>query len=120
MKLDITFANEIKRTGNGDGGREHRFAIMKELHEIADELNNRDGFDDCLKKYGRAKVALCVAATIVRSQDRYEQTHVAWAQAVLELWTNRTERGILDVLIVRLHPAYVAGNSRGLIKAVSI
>jgi len=114
MKLDTSFVNEIKRTGNGDGGREYRFALMNELRETADELNKRDGFDDCLKKHGRAKVALCVAATIVRSQDRYEQSQVAWAQAVLELWTNRTEKSILDVLIVRLHPGYVAGNSASL------
>ena len=114
MTLDTAFANEIKRAGNGDGGREHRFALMNELRETAEELNNRDGFDDCLKKYGRAKVALCVAATVSRSHDRYEQTQVAWAQTVLELWTNRTERGILDALIVRLHPAYVAANSASL------
>jgi hypothetical protein len=119
MKLDTTFANEIKKTGNGDGGRDYRFALEKELGEISTALENRYEFENCMKKYGRAKVALCVAATInaAHASARFENSQMLWAEAVMGLWTNRGD--LCKAALINIHPAILADNSRGLRKAVT-
>jgi len=121
MELDTTFANEIKKTANGDGGRDYRFALEKELAEISTALENRYEFENCLKKYGRAKVALCVAATIsvayASGLARFERSQVHWAEAVMSLWTNR--KFLCSAAFINIHPAILADNSRELRKAVT-
>jgi len=118
MKLDTTFANEIKKFCNGDGSREYKFAVLKDLEETAADLAKRYEFDDCLKKHGRAKVALCIASFMGSQQHRFEQPQVSWALAVLELWVNRTATGLCRV-IPNIHPAILADNSLRLRKATT-
>lgn len=114
MTLERTFANEIKKVANGDGGREYKFAFVKELQEISAALANRYEFDNCVKAYGRAKVALCVATTIIKNAYRNEATQLAWARAVAALWTNKAgERSELAATI-NIHPSILADNSSSL------
>lgn len=118
MKLDEAFAKEIKKAANGDGGREYKFAFIKEIQEIAFELGNRYAFEDCLKKYGRARVAICVAATITAHADdpRYEIPQKAWAIEVMKLWTNQAGERSRHAATINIHPAILADNSYSLRK----
>lgn len=92
MKLDRTFAREIKKTANGDGSREARFAFLNRAREATRKLSTPNvmrEFDDILREYGRATVGLCVAVTVWERRRKLERRTVQWAMAVLELWTNR-------------------------------
>ena len=111
MKLDETFANEVKKVGNGDNSREYKFAIDKELQEVSRALEDRYEFENCLKKYGRAKVALCVAATIMANDYRFEAPQITWARAVMSLWTNIR---FVESAHINIHPAILASNSASL------
>lgn len=113
--LDRTFAIEIMKVGNGDGSREYRFQFRNELYEIKKALSNRYEFDNCLKQYGRTKVGICVAATIISQQYRFERDQILWANMVLALWENRIPNGIIEASI-NIHPAILADNSRNLRK----
>ncbi len=117
--LDRTFVSEIKKVANGDGSREHRFELINELYDVSKALGNRYEFDNCVKKYGRAKVALCVACTIIREKYRHETPQIMWAQAVMNLWTNRVERSI-SAATINIHPAILSDNSRFLRKVTTM
>jgi hypothetical protein len=110
MKLDRTFENEIKKASNGDGGREHRFAFIRELKEVSAALADRYGFDSCVKKYGRVKVALCAASTILREEYRFDKDLCIWARLVLDVWTNRYS-GIVSEAVINIHPAILSDKS---------
>jgi hypothetical protein len=126
MTLDKTFENEVRKTANGDGGRDYKFALLKELKEVSTALEKlssalayRYVFDDCVKKYGRAKIALCVATTIIYQMYRYEWHQVEWAQAVMALWTNKCGRSISDA-VINIHPSILADNSSSLRKLTEV
>lgn len=92
MKIDECFAQEIKKTANGDGSREAKFAFCKKVREAARELSCPDvkeKFCDMIKKYGRVVVGLCVAATILDRSDSLSDNSVEWAREVWSKWTNR-------------------------------
>lgn len=92
MKLDRTFAREVKKAANGDGSREARFAFLNPAKEAARKLSTPNvmrEFDGILREYGRATVCLCVAVTVWERRDRLESRTVRWAMEVLKLWTNR-------------------------------
>ena len=92
MKLDRTFAREVKKAANGDGSREARFAFLNPAKEAARKLSTPNvmrEFDGILREYGRATVGLCVAVTAWERRDRLESRTVRWAMEVLKLWTNR-------------------------------
>lgn len=112
MRLDSTFASEVRRVANGDGTREHARELSKELKTIAKALSHRYQFDEVLKEYGRAKVALCIAATI-STQHSYELRQHQWANAVLMLWCNRIGSSV-ERATVNIHPAILADVSNGL------
>lgn len=111
MFLDSDFRRAVIRVANGDGSREYAKKLTKELRGVAAELGRRYHFADCVKKYGREKVALCVAATMV-TQHGYELQQVAWASSVFGLWQNRYRS--LSVALINLHPAILADVSRSL------
>lgn len=111
--LDKTFAHEIRKIANGDGGREYRLAMIDDLRNVSAALSNRYNFDNCVRLYGRAKVAICVACTIMRQKHRYETQQIMWAQSIIELWTNKVDRSI-DAAIINIHPALLADNSHSL------
>jgi hypothetical protein len=115
MKLDKTFEGEVKKVANGDYSRNYKFALIYDLKEVSAALANRYEFDNCIKKYGREKVALCVAATIYKNAYRYETQAVNWAFDVISLWTNRSEL-ITQEAIVNIHPAILSDNSSSLRK----
>ena len=92
MKLDRTFAREVKKAANGDGSREASFAFLNPAKEAARKLSTPNvmrEFDGILREYGRATVGLCVAVTAWERRDRLESRTVRWAMEVLKLWTNR-------------------------------
>ena len=124
VKLDSTLAREIRKTANGDGTRDARFQFLRSAENAAREMSTpevMDTFDDALRKYGRATVAVCVAATIERRQDRLEMWSVRWAQQVMNLWTNRPPSGSSRVLIDDgLHPCRIEDYAGGFIKATTI
>jgi len=119
MTLDKTFESEVKKVANGDHSRNYKFTFIYDLKEISAALANRYEFDNCLKKYGREKVALCVAATIYKNAYRYETKAVIWASDVINLWTNRPELIPLEALI-NIHPAILSDNSSSLRKLTTI
>lgn len=113
MKLDKTFENEIKKVANGDGGREYRFAFINELKKVSAALENRYEFAAVLEKYGRAKVSVCVAATISQNAYRYASEQNRWATAVMSLWTNICGNSV-PAAIINIHPGILEALSRGL------
>lgn len=98
MKLDDTFAREVKKIANGDGSREAKFAFMKKVEKAKKALSSpevaRGGFDTALKDYGRVLVAICTASALYERKERLDGWGFWWAQNVLALWTNRPPSGI--------------------------
>jgi hypothetical protein len=109
--LDKTFIKEIKKAANGDGSREYRIAFYKELRTISAVLTNRYKFNDCIKEYGRAKVAFCVACTIIQDINRHESPQIMWAHEVMNLWTNRVPELSISAATINIHPAILSDNS---------
>jgi hypothetical protein len=119
MKLDRTFAREVKKAANGDGSREARFAFLNPAREAAKKLstpNVRDVFDDILREYGRAIVGLCVAVTVRERRDRLQSRTVLWALKVLELWTNRPSDTLCLYIFDNLHPSRIEEYAGSFIK----
>lgn len=119
MKLDRTFAREIKKTANGDGSREARFSFLNPAREAAKKLstpNVRREFDDILREYGRATVGLCVAVTVFERRDRLESRTVRWAMEVLKLWTNRPSDILCLYIHDNLHPSRIEEYAGSLIR----
>jgi hypothetical protein len=115
MKLDKTFENEIKKIANGDNSREYKFAFIKELKKVSASLENRYEFDGAMKKYGRAKIAVCIAATISQNAHRYETEQIQWANTVMSHWTNICGTS-MSAAIINIHPGIMEALSRGLRK----
>lgn len=119
MKLDRTFAREVKRAANGDGSREARFAFLNPAKEAARKLstpNVRREFDGILREYGRAVVGLCLAVTIWERRDRLERRTVRWAEEVLKLWTNRPPDIRTLYIGDNLHPSRIEEYAGSFIK----
>lgn len=118
IKLEKCFAREVKKI-NGDGSREAKFLFLNPAKTAARELsvtNVAEIFNECVKKYGRVTVAICVAATIAERRDRLEFNTVLWANEVLKLWNNRP----IDISCVSirdgLHPTRIEEYAASLIK----
>ncbi len=114
IMLDRLFAREIKAVANGDGSDEYRISLSNELKQVSTALSHRYEFDDTIKRYGRAKVCICLAATM-STQHGYERAQLSWAQSVMQLWTNKTPRSVSCALI-NIHPAILADSSYKLLK----
>ena len=74
MKLDRTLAQELK-AANGIGSRDAGLAFVKKVKAVSAELSSTRAyavFDDCLARYGRAAVAVCVAATLYERRERLD------------------------------------------------
>ena len=124
MKLDETFAREVRKTANGDGTREARFAFLREAEAAARELSTIDAprnFTDAIRNHGRAAVALCVAATAIARLDRLQPRTVQWALEVAALWTNRPPSGLSRLIIDDgLHPTRLDEYAGDLIRVTSL
>ena len=119
MKLDRTFAREVKKAANGDGSREARFAFLNPAKEAARKLSTPNvmrEFDGILREYGRATVGLCVAVTAWERRDRLESRTVRWAIKVLELWTNRPSDTLCLYIFDNLHPSRIEEYAGSFIK----
>ena len=118
MKLDRTIVREIK-TANGDGSREARFKFLSPAKAAARELSTpavMTEFNGAVKTYGRATIAVCVAATVLERRDRLGRSTVQWAQEVIRLWTNRPNN--LGCVVIRdnLHPTRIEEYAGALIR----
>ena len=119
MKLDRTFAREVKKAANGDGSREARLAFLNPAREAAKRLSTpivMREFDDILREYGRATVGLCVAVTVWERRDRLERRTVRWAEEVLKLWTNRPHDTLTLYINDGLHPTRIEEYAGSFIK----
>lgn len=110
MKLTREFARDLNRI-DGDGTRAAKFAFFSPAREAAKELSNPSSVKDLgpvLKKYGRATVGMCLAATAVSRQDRLNQKTVEWGKEVLSHWHSKTQSNI-DSLVIHdgLHPTKI-------------
>ncbi len=77
MKLDKIFENDIKKL-NGNGSHEAKFETLEVVRAALKELSTSDvirEFNSILKKYGRAPVAVCVAATLIDRGNRISHTN---------------------------------------------
>lgn len=110
MKIDRTLAREIKAL-NGDGTRDARFETLHKVRAANKDLSTpevREHFNDCLKTHGRAVTALCVASTLYNRRERLDEWCLAWALAVLNLWTNKMPSFIDTATIYDgLHPTRI-------------
>lgn len=96
MKLDRELEREL-RALNGDGSREARFETLGLVKAAQKDLSStevREKFSECLRRHGRAVVALCVAATLYTRRERIDGWGLLWALTVLDLWTNRGQQFI--------------------------
>lgn len=122
MTLDSTLAREIKSC-NGDGTRDAKFRFLKKLDAASRDLSTPDvtrTFPECLKKHGRATVAICVAASLLERQKRLDRWRMDWAKAVLELWTNRAESNLMRGYIHDgLHPSRICEYAGTFIRATT-
>lgn len=119
MKLDSTFMREIKKTANGDGSREARFAFLNRGREAARKLstpNVMSEFDGILREYGRATIGLCVAVTAWERRRKLENRTVYWAMEVLKLWTNRPGDILHLYIHDNLHPSRIEEYAGSLIR----
>lgn len=119
MKIDRTFAREVKKAANGNGSREARFAFLNPAKEAARKLSTPNvmrEFDDILREYGRATVGLCVAVTVWERRDRLESRTARWAQEVLKLWTNRPPDIRCLYIGDNLHPTRIEEYAGSLIR----
>lgn len=119
MRLDRTFVREVKKTANGDGSREARFAFLNPAKEAARKMSTPEvmrEFNDILKEYGRAIVGLCVAVTVLERRDRLNDSTVLWAMEVLKLWTNRPRDTLYLCIHDNLHPSRIEEYAGSFIK----
>lgn len=119
MKLDRTFIREVKALV-GDGSNEAKFAMMKKVDAARKDLsttNIRNTFTDCLRKHGRAAVAVCVAATLDERKERLDYANWRWAHEVLLLLPNMT-RGNLERAHIDdgIHPTAICDYAGSLIR----
>ena len=122
MRLDRTLAKEIKAL-NGDGSREARFDTLRRVEAARKDLSTpevRDRFNDCIRKHGRAVVAICVAATLYTRRERLDRWGLKWALEALECWTNRgqsfVDRSYIDD---QLHPTRICEYAGSFIRATT-
>ncbi len=118
MKLDKSFEREIKKL-NGDGSREAKFEHLEVVRAAVKELSTSDvirDFDKILRKYGRAPIAVCVAATLINRGNRISGSSLQWAQEVIKLWTNRPNSIERFAIRDNLHPTRIEEYARALIK----
>jgi len=108
MKLDAEFVKEIKSLS----------LSRNTIREIAAALEKRYDYVSNIKKYGRAAVAVCTAATI-SSGHGYERTQIAWAYEVLRWWKPEKSSHV-EVARFNLHPAILADNSASLRKITTL
>lgn len=121
MKLDKTFSSELRKI-NGDGTREAKFAFLSLAKSAARELSTTavsSVFSDVVRKYGRAAVAVCLSATILRRQDRLLSSTVQWAHEVIRLWTNRPNTIDCVVIDDGLHPTRIEEYAGSFIRLTS-
>ena len=110
MKLDQTFARDIKREANGDGSREAKFSFKAKVQATAKALSTptvMEGFSGCLKEYGRVPVAICLAETIIERRDRLNQQVCDWADEVMKLYTNAPLHRSFAYIDDNLHPSRI-------------
>jgi hypothetical protein len=110
MKLDKTFEKEITKISNGNGSREAKFDFLKPAKEAAKELSTikvAEIFNSTIKKYGRATVAICVAATVLQKEDRLDCATCQWARKVISLWKNRPSDISCVAFSDGLHPTRI-------------
>ena len=98
----------MKKVLNGDGSREYRIALYKELRKIKAQLEEHHREKDivqAIKEHGREKVLACIAATIVNAYPgEYEQPQREWAMLVISLWVNKLPHSI-ESAAFNVHPA---------------
>lgn len=119
MKMDETFAREIKKQANGDGSREAKFTFKKKVCAARNELSTPEVLDEfgvILKKHGRVPVAICVAATILERADRLNARSVEWAEKVMSLYTNCPLDKLYASYNDGLHPSRIEEYAGALIK----
>jgi len=122
MKLDKSFENDIKKL-NGNGSREAKFEHLKVVRAAVKELSTPDvirDFNKILKKYGRAPVSVCVAATLIDRGDRISGSSLQWAQEVIKLWTNRPNSMRQFTIRDNLHPSKIEVYAKALIKFTQV
>lgn len=110
MKLDRTFSREVSKISNGDGSREAKFTFLKTAKEVKRTLSTIEAprlFAECIKKYGRVPVAVCVAATVIDRKERLKRASYWWGLEVMKLYTNAPyDKGCL-IIDDGLHPTRI-------------
>lgn len=123
MKLDPTFARDIKKQANGDGSREAKFSFKKKVEEARKALSTMKAaevFGDCLRTFGRVPVAICVAETIIERRDQLSTHAYMWALAVMKLYTNAPPDKLFAYIDDGLHPTRIEDYARPLLRVTTV
>lgn len=123
MVLDREFEQEVRKTANGDGSREYKFAFWKQVRAAKEELSNTKAaelFDECVRKHGRVIIALCVAETLIARKDRLDNAEYGWALKVIDLWTNKPRDISGAAIDDGIHPTRILDYAGDLIKITKI
>lgn len=88
--LDRTLAGEIGSFVGND--RQSRIDASLKLQAAAEDIakNGRDNINECVKRHGRAAVAVCIAETLYERADRIGRWGYFWTYDVLGMlagWT---------------------------------
>lgn len=102
--LDDVLAREIQKFVGTGNPPESRAPVNTTLREVAKDMERITRYDDsplyeCLKKYGRAAVAICIAATLYERRERLGNWGLRWALEVLGTWPWRNTNFICNGLI---------------------
>lgn len=102
VKMDKDFKKEIKKLPIGSDFR-------KLMRSVGLVVSHRYQYDDAIKQFGRASVAVCTAIMMLKHKCDFENDCLTWANIVLDVLPDRD-------LAMRccsnfLHPAIPVDNS---------
>jgi len=113
MKIDTELKKEITRAAKSTDYR-------KNLRAASEDLKNRYGWDDAFKKYGRAIVSICSAASILDLEYEYDKLYRDWARAIFSMLDSKERIRAEWNGTFYLHPAIVQDNLYSFIKLVNV
>lgn len=120
--LSSVLTGEIKKF-LGTGNHPEVYERLRETAKSMENINryNHAGVDGeftkCLKKHGRAAVAICIASTLWEHRWRLDEWNLSWALDVLNLWTWKHGESHLRACICgNSHPTTICNYSAEFIK----
>jgi predicted RNA binding protein YcfA (HicA-like mRNA interferase family) len=100
MPINDPLAEEIRTLCKSD-----RFKLRSLAFEICEALDHRYQFDATVGKYGHAKVAVCLANTVLKNRNDHDNDAIQWASEIMK---NVPNDCLMRDAYTNLHPALLA------------